>query len=39
MGQLNQVYHITSGDPSRGSIALESHAAPIEGAVVRVSNY
>lgn len=32
------MYHITSGDPSRGTIALESHAAPAEGTVVQVSN-
>ncbi|KAH7923827.1 hypothetical protein BV22DRAFT_1035883 [Leucogyrophana mollusca] len=35
-GQLNQVYHILSGDPSRGTIALQSHAAPPVGAVVQV---
>ena len=34
--QLSQVYHILSGDPSRGAIALESHAAPIEGTTVQV---
>lgn len=34
--QLSQMYHITSGDPSRGTIALESHAAPPEGTVVQV---
>jgi hypothetical protein len=35
--QLSQVYHIISGDPSRGTIALESHAAPAEGTRVQVS--
>jgi hypothetical protein len=35
--QLSQVYHIISGDPSRGTIALESHAAPAEGTTVQVS--
>jgi len=34
--KLNQVYHIMSGDPSRGTIALESHAAPAEGTTVQL---
>jgi len=34
--ELSQIYHITSGDPSRGTIALESHAAPAEGTVVQL---
>ncbi|KAF7972016.1 hypothetical protein HWV62_19221 [Athelia sp. TMB] len=34
--ELSQVYRITSGDPSRGTIALESHAAPIAGTTVRL---
>ena len=33
--QLSQMYHIISGDPSRGTIALESHAAPIEGTKIQ----
>ena len=33
--QLSQMYHIISGDPSRGTIALESHAAPAEGTKIQ----
>ena len=33
--QLRQMYHIISGDPSRGTIALESHAAPAEGTKIQ----
>jgi hypothetical protein len=29
------MYHIISGDPSRGTIALESHAAPAEGTKIQ----
>lgn len=34
----DQVYHIISGDPSRGTLCLESHAAPVQGARVQVSD-
>lgn len=34
--KIRQVYHITSGDPSRGSLALESEAAPSPGTTVQV---
>lgn len=34
--QLRGMYTILSGDPSRGSIALEGENAPSEGAIVRV---
>jgi len=34
--QLNQVYRIVSGDPSRGTIALESHTAPAAGTTVQL---
>lgn len=37
MLQLSQVYHIISGDPSRGTIALESHAAPADGTTIQVA--
>ncbi|KAH9829639.1 uncharacterized protein C8Q71DRAFT_717897 [Rhodofomes roseus] len=33
--KIRQVYHITSGDPSRGSLALESESAP-QGATVQI---
>lgn len=33
----SEVYHITSGDPSRGTISLESHAAPARDVQVQVS--
>lgn len=32
----DQVYHIISGDPSRGTLCLESHAAPVQGVQVQV---
>jgi len=35
-GKIRQVYHITSGDPSRGTISLESHAAPAQGVQVQL---
>ncbi|KAH7915434.1 hypothetical protein BJ138DRAFT_997911 [Hygrophoropsis aurantiaca] len=35
-GQLSEVYRIMSGDPSRGTIALQSPSAPPEGSVVQV---
>ena len=34
--QLDQLFHITSGDPSRGSIALDTDSAPPEGTLVQV---
>ncbi|KAH9933271.1 hypothetical protein B0H21DRAFT_84025 [Amylocystis lapponica] len=34
--KLRQVYHIISGDPSRGTLALESDAAPPEGSLVQL---
>lgn len=34
--QLRGMYTILSGDPSRGSIALEGENAPSEGSIVRV---
>jgi len=34
--QLHEIYHITSGDPSRGTISLESDAAPIVGTQVQL---
>ena len=34
--KIRQVYHITSGDPSRGALALESEAAPSPGTRVQV---
>lgn len=34
--KIRQVYHITSGDPSRGALALESEAAPSLGTRVQV---
>lgn len=37
IAQLSQVYRIVSGDVSRGTIALESHAAPAVGAQVQVN--
>ena len=37
--QLNQIYHIISGDPSRGTIALESDAAPVVGTTVQVLSH
>lgn len=33
---MKQVFQVTSGDPSRGTISLESHAAPPEGSIVQV---
>lgn len=36
-GQLVQLSYIMSGDPSRGSIALDTDAAPAEGTLVQVS--
>lgn len=33
----SEAYHITSGDPSRGTISLESHAAPTQDVQVQVS--
>ncbi|TFY50665.1 hypothetical protein EVG20_g11394, partial [Dentipellis fragilis] len=35
-GKTVQVHHILSGDPSRGTIALESEVAPAEGSVVQL---
>ncbi|OCH91133.1 hypothetical protein OBBRIDRAFT_792643 [Obba rivulosa] len=35
-GGIEQIYHIASGDPSRGSLALDSEAAPGEGAIVQL---
>ncbi|OBZ76682.1 hypothetical protein A0H81_03932 [Grifola frondosa] len=34
--ELFQLFHITSGDPSRGTLALESDAAPEEGTLVQM---
>ncbi|KAI0774443.1 hypothetical protein C8Q74DRAFT_1270062 [Fomes fomentarius] len=34
--QLDQVFHIMSGDPSRGSIALDTNIAPQEGTLVQI---
>jgi hypothetical protein len=34
--QKKRVFRITSGDPSRGTISLESHAAPPQGSTVQV---
>ncbi|KII96207.1 hypothetical protein PLICRDRAFT_663471 [Plicaturopsis crispa FD-325 SS-3] len=35
-GKLHQVYRVISGDPSRGTMALESHAAPAEGTTIQI---
>ncbi|TFY73718.1 hypothetical protein EWM64_g10294 [Hericium alpestre] len=35
-GTPAQVYHIMSGDPSRGTIALDSEVAPATGAIVQL---
>ncbi|EMD39702.1 hypothetical protein CERSUDRAFT_92195 [Gelatoporia subvermispora B] len=35
--QIERLYQITSGDPSRGSLALDSDTAPGEGATVQAS--
>ncbi|KAI0375818.1 hypothetical protein BV20DRAFT_18529 [Pilatotrama ljubarskyi] len=34
--ELDQLYYVMSGDPSRGSLALDTDAAPAEGALVQV---
>jgi hypothetical protein len=34
--QKKRVFRVTSGDPSRGTVSLESHAAPPEGSAVQV---
>ncbi|OSD04668.1 hypothetical protein PYCCODRAFT_1451092 [Trametes coccinea BRFM310] len=34
--ELNQLFYVMSGDPSRGSIALDTDAAPEEGALVQM---
>lgn len=34
--KISQVYRITSGDPSRGALALESELAPSPGTTVQV---
>ncbi|KIY45084.1 hypothetical protein FISHEDRAFT_61419 [Fistulina hepatica ATCC 64428] len=34
-GQIAHMYRIISGDPSRGTLALESHAAPAPGSLVK----
>lgn len=34
--QLRQLYHITSGDPSRGTLAVESEAAPPRNTLVQI---
>ena len=34
--QLDQLFYIMSGDPSRGSIALDTDVAPPEGSMVQV---
>ncbi|KAI0832598.1 hypothetical protein BC628DRAFT_1499376 [Trametes gibbosa] len=34
--EIHQLCHIMSGDPSRGSIALDTDAAPAEGSLVQV---
>ncbi|KAI0775944.1 hypothetical protein BD413DRAFT_469773 [Trametes elegans] len=34
--ELDQVFFIMSGDPSRGSIALDTDAAPAEGALIQM---
>jgi len=34
--EMSQLYHITSGDPSRGTLALESEAAPPHNAIVQI---
>ncbi|KAI9000848.1 hypothetical protein BD414DRAFT_472912 [Trametes punicea] len=34
--ELDQLFCITSGDPSRGSIALDTEAAPADGTVVQM---
>jgi hypothetical protein len=34
--QLSQVYRVSSGDPSRGIIALDAHVAPRQGTRVKV---
>ncbi|KZT64251.1 hypothetical protein DAEQUDRAFT_815115 [Daedalea quercina L-15889] len=34
--KICQVYHINSGDPSRGSLALESESAPSQGTKVQI---
>jgi hypothetical protein len=36
---MAQAYRITSGDPSRGTMALESDAAPEVGARVQVQAF
>ncbi|KAI0720299.1 hypothetical protein C8T65DRAFT_634070 [Cerioporus squamosus] len=33
--QLDQLFYITSGDPSRGSIALDTDTAPAEGSLMQ----
>jgi len=35
-GHKKQVFRVTSGDPSRGTISLESHAAPPKGSAVQL---
>jgi hypothetical protein len=37
--QLKQLYPITSGDPSRGTIALDAYAAPTNGTPVKVCEF
>ncbi|KAI0353009.1 hypothetical protein OH77DRAFT_1427781 [Trametes cingulata] len=34
--ELDQLYYIMSGDPSRGSLALDTDTAPAEGSLVQV---
>jgi hypothetical protein len=34
--QKKHAFRVTSGDPNRGTISLESHAAPPEGSMVQV---
>ncbi|KAH9850756.1 hypothetical protein C2E23DRAFT_759541 [Lenzites betulinus] len=34
--ELDQLSYITSGDPSRGSLALDTDAAPVEGTLVQM---
>ncbi|KIM66880.1 hypothetical protein SCLCIDRAFT_61631, partial [Scleroderma citrinum Foug A] len=35
VGVMSQLYHINSGDPSRGTIALDTSMAPKEGSLVQ----
>ncbi|PCH40338.1 hypothetical protein WOLCODRAFT_131359 [Wolfiporia cocos MD-104 SS10] len=35
LGEIQQVYHITSGDPSRGTLAVESEHAPAKSSRVQ----